>query len=173
MFRSLMRAKDFPRLLFDTIHEAVGSPSLEIWPAYEPWQYFALAHEQKPLGYIGWKEGDGLHGKVTTLGVWGDELQDYARYGKEKEILDPLLKISGGAREAGLWVARQGNLLIEKVTVHPSCAFYSHGLDLRLLVIKLMAAVIGLAHQLAHETPPTSLSYWEAFRHPDRKYTKP
>jgi len=166
-----MRAKEFPRLLFEAIHRRVGSPPTETWPGYPKWEYFNLSRGKKePFGHIGLAENlDTKSGLVSRLGVWGYTMLEPGT----DEDLSPLLSIRGGPLQAGPWAMGRGKLLTEKVIVSTRSDFSYGGKDLKLPVIKLVAEVLDLAYQLQSESPSPSLSYWESFRHPERNYRRP
>jgi hypothetical protein len=48
-----------------------------------------------------------------------------------------------------------------------------YGESLKSPLIKLVGEVIVLACHLLEETNIPSLSYWQAFRHPERDYRRP
>jgi len=163
-----MRAKEFSRLLFDTIHEAVGLPPVKTFPGYTPLEYFCICDDkEKPLAHIGWEGYD--HGSM--VGVWDDELFDPSS--KVRRLSDPFLEIRGGVRRAGVWTYGRGDLLREDTWIRSGGKFYFRDIDLRSPVVRVIGEVLNLAYQLSHEAQLPPLSYWEAFRNPDRDFTKP
>lgn len=170
-----MRPKEFPRLLFETIHQAVGSPNIETHPCYTPWEYFAIRDgENEPFGHIGYEEGRPHPNGVTNkVGVWGSVIRDPTEEEGTVEILNPLLEIVGGPQQGGVWAVGRGNSIIEEVRVNIGTDFSYYGLALKSPAVKLIAEVLDISHKLAHKTQLPTLSYWEAFRHPDGDFTRP
>jgi hypothetical protein len=167
-----MRAKQFPRMLFETIHSAVGSPSIQVIPAHHPWEYFAiLDEEKKPFGHIGYSQYYAEQGLGSKLGVWGKEIIDLGVVGKK--AADPFIEIRGGPVRAGIWAMGQGNLYKEEVTASAGIDFYHRGINLRAPLIKLTSEVLHLAYALADKVELPPLSYWEAFRHPEQDFRDP
>ena len=169
-----MRAKQFPRFLFETIHEAVGSPAIEKFPGYYSWDYFGICEgETEPFGHVGWTENETGNGIVSRVGVWGYTMRDPMTNKDTIKIVDPLLEIRGGPARVGVWAAGLGDLLKEEIIVSAGGNFSYRGENLKSPVIKLMSEVLGLAYHLAHETNLPPLSYWEKFKHPERGFRKP
>ncbi|MBU0977383.1 MAG: hypothetical protein KKD18_03135 [Nanoarchaeota archaeon] len=96
---------------------------------------------------------------------------------EKNKLLDPILKVWGGAKSEGVWTAGKGESLSEEVIVQPRHSFYYSGLYLgdrfHSPLIRLIGEVIVTAHQLKTETSLSRLEYWEAFRNPGRDYTRP
>ncbi|MBI5804022.1 hypothetical protein HY450_02150 [Candidatus Pacearchaeota archaeon] len=175
-----MRAKAFPHLLFETIHQAVGEPEIKKWPDPYPnvcykidvWDYFVLFSEDEHLVvHIGLTEENNKRlGIVSRLNIWGYAMQNSDAHSMVEE---PLLEIRGGPREVGVWTIGQGNLLREEIIVKAGGYFHYGGENLESPSVRIIGEVLNLACQLQNEVDIKQLSYWEAFRHPERKYKRP
>lgn len=167
-----MRAKEFPRLVFDTIHRAVGEPPIEKWPNRNI-DYFGFSGNYgKVFAHLGWQSyNNGRYGDGAKIGIWGYTMRELMTNEDEIVLLDPILEIRGGIEDVGEWVIGRGNLLRERVGLYWSSNYY--GWDVQSPVTKLISEVIGISHALAHEAPVMNLSYWEAFRNPNRDYREP
>lgn len=167
-----MRPKDFPRLLFDTIHKAVGGPPIKKTTFYHDWQFFPIVDRKgKVVAHIGWSQSlSGVPGGTkSTLAVW-DSVMFEPLSSNSKELRNPLLEIVGGAERVGIWAAGQGDLLHETVNVRAGGYFSSHGKDIGSPTVSVFGEILILAHSLYVEARPTHLAYWEAFRNPDLDY---
>ncbi|MCH7568847.1 MAG: hypothetical protein IIA87_05495 [Nanoarchaeota archaeon] len=155
-----VRAKEIPRLVFERIHQYVGSPPIRKLPGHIPWNYFGIhVREEEPFAHLGLIEYTTRQGIKRELGVWGRCF--IHPQGDGSEIYSPVLQIVGGPVETGEWTIERGNSLSEEVI------FRGGDVNLRDPVAGVMAGVLVLAYQLVENTPSPPLSYWESFLRPE------
>ncbi len=163
-----MRAREFPQLLFETIHRAVGEPIIEefIVRSDYSWSYFKIPNSEKPIAHIGLKKANPTSER-NSFGLWGWTMQD--PMADTGYLETPCLIITGGPEETGVWTVGRGKSLVEKVMI-----IHDRGrINLESRFCKLYSEVFYLACELIKGQSIARLTYWEAFKNPEGNYLRP